>query len=324
MDFASSSTTANLHASVTFTNWAFIYLAINFCGEQRMRLPIDFSDLDQRAGAFNSLVAHLRRVWPSNFTVSTSTTRELLIKAFGYESLPQMTLCAEHVTSRSFSPPSFNQLRTSVIMTIARYLTDKNDDSCTFADVVNAASELDLQSLKHFSTADDYAAPRSLNSFTAVNKENLTSTKNLNETEIMSISTFVATLKSPRDSLLLRALKSGLYPGDITTLRVDDSLSVCPVSGSYDQLPTELVIAMEFYIEFTNKQPGQFIFSASSHGSRPLTSRTLARIINNWVRDALPSKSFTPISIVFCRSLAKQRFDMVGKSLSNSGSQADR
>lgn len=279
-----------------------------------MRLPIDFNDLVQDSGALYSLAAHLRRVWPSSFAVSASTTRRLIIKAFGYESLQQMTMSAENLKASGFNSPVLNQIRTSVIITVGRYLTVRGDTSCTFSDVINAVSALDLQSLKYFSPTSVDLPPYVNNHDIPVIQHTSNVTTILTTTEIESITTVVAALNLPRDSLLLQALKSGFQPADLIRLRVSDLHSVCTSSDSYNRLPVELLVAMEHYIKLTKRKPGQFIFSAFPGAKRPLALRTLARIFNKWGREALPYRPFITIN-AFCLSLAKQRFYALGKAL---------
>lgn len=279
-----------------------------------MRLPIDLTDLVQDSGALYSLAAHLRRAWPSSCAVSVFTTRRLLIQAFGYESLRQMTMSAENLRTSGFNSPALNQIRTSVIITMGRYLTARGDTSCTFADVINAVSALDLQSLKYFSIPSIDLPPHVNNHAIPVFQHTSNVTTILTATEIESITTVVAVLNLPRDSLLLQALKSGLQPADIIRLRVSDLHSLCTSSDSYNRLPLELLAAMAHYIKLTKRKPGQFIFSAFPSAKRPLALRTLARIFNKWGREALPYRPFITMN-AFCLSLAKQRFYAIGKAL---------
>lgn len=279
-----------------------------------MKLPMDFNDLAQDSGALYSLAAHLRRVWPSSCAVSAFTARRLIIKAFGYESLRQMTMSAESLKTSGFNSPALNQIRTSVIITVSRYLTARDDTSCTFADVINAVSALDLQSLKYFSTPSIDLPPHVNNHAIPVIQRTSNVTTILTATEIESITAVVATFNLPRDSLLLQTLKSGFQPADIIRLRVSDLHSVCTPSDSYNRLPVELLAAMERYIKLTKRKPGQFIFSAFPGAKRPLALRTLARIFNKWGREALPYRPFITMN-AFCLSLAKQRFYAIGKAL---------
>jgi hypothetical protein len=279
-----------------------------------MRLPIDFSDVEQGSGALYSLAAHLRRIWPSSCAVSVFTTRGLLIKAFGYESLRQMKMSAKDLKTSSFKSPELGHLVSNVITTVGRYLTVRGDTSCTAADVINAVSALDFNSLKCISISNTGLIPKINNHATPAIQHAPIVTATLTATEIESITIVVSKLNLARDSLLLQALKSGLQPADILSLRVSDSHSVCASSDSYDRLPFELLVAMEHYIKSTKKKPGQFILSASPNSERPLASRTFARIFSKWAREALPHRPLTTIN-TFCLSLAKQRFYAIGKAL---------